>query len=298
LREIVDELYLFSLAPESLGKIIAQRTRTSESAEGENIFVRLGIDKDELAFLNQDDFYGRKIPRTVVCQRGGESHLVLIDMLSSREIPVGLAMEIPRPCHSLGATYSGREQMISPSAQKLIDKYGSTGYDPETEISVARSISAFFDLAQAADSDGTVSDKLSNMLRAVAELVCLPIECSVMREDFCFDSGSVLLHSNACLFTAVAMAMAARRYSNERKLYALISQREDFVSISLAYEGGEDEWRGEKLLRDILGDADMICEIGTRETRKVCSMAPCYADEGLAGVKEKMNERQMLEFWK
>ena len=297
LREIIDELYLFSLSAESFGKIIAQRTRTSESSEVENIFAHLGIDRDEILFLNQTDFSTNKGPCIVVCQRGIESHCVLIDIFSPREIPIGLAMEIPRPCHSLGEAYVGRTQMISPSAQRLIDQYEFVDYDPETEIAVARSISAFFDLAQAADSDGTVSDKLSNMLCAVTELVCLPIECSVMREDFCDNSESILLHSNACLFTAAAMAMAARKYSADRKLYALISQRSDFVSISLAYEGGENAWRGEKILRDLLDESDMICEIGSRDGRTVCSMAPCYADEGLAGVKEKMSDLQMLEFW-
>lgn len=188
--------------------------------------------------------------------------------------------------------------MISPSAQKLIEKYESADHDPETEIAVSRSVAALFDLAQVADSDGTVSDKLSNMLRAVAELVCLPIECSVIREDFCDNGEAVLLHSNACLFTAVAMAMAARKYSTDRKLYALISLKADFVSISLAYEGGETLWSGEKTLRDLIGDGDMICEIGTHDGRTVCSMAPCYADEGLVGVKEKMSDLQTLEFWK
>ncbi len=298
LREIIDDLYLFSLSAESLGKIIAQRTRTAESAEGENIFRYLGIDRDEMTFLNQTDFSDNKIPRVVVCSRGGEDHCVLVDTFSSREIPVGIAMEIPRPCRSLGKTYSGRERMISPSAQRLIDQYELMDHDPEKETAVSRSVATFFNLTEAADAEEDVTCRLANMLRAIAELVCLPIECTSMRDDLCFDGEAVLLHSNACLFTAVAMAMAARKYSTGRKLYALISLKEDFVSISLAYEGGENAWTGEKILRGLLCESDMICEIGTRDGRTVCSMAPCYADEGLAGVKEKMSDLQMLEFWK
>ncbi len=188
--------------------------------------------------------------------------------------------------------------MISPSAQKLIEKYESAYHDPETEIAVSKSVATFSAFAQASNAEGDVSYRLSNMLRAVAELVCLPIDCTVMREELCSDEGAVLIHSNACLFTAAAMAMAARKYSTDRKLYALISLKADFVSISLAYEGGGSAWRGEKTLREMLGESDMICEIVTRDGRTVCSMAPCYADEGLAGVKEKMSALQMLEFWK
>lgn len=106
MREIIDELYLFSLSAESFGKIIAQRTRSSESSEVENIFAHLGIDRDEILFLNQTDFSDNKSPRIVVCGRGGEDHCVLVDTFSSREVPMGLAMEIPRPCHSLGEAYS------------------------------------------------------------------------------------------------------------------------------------------------------------------------------------------------
>lgn len=298
MREIIDDLYLFSLSAKDFGKIIAQRTRTAECAEGENIFTRLCIDRDEMMFLSQTDFSDNKSPRVVVCSRGGEDHCVLVDTFSSREIPVGIAMEIPRPCRAIGAAYSERERMISPSAKKLIEKYESAVYDLEAETAVSRSVATFFNLTEAADAEGDVICRLANMLRAIAELVCLPIECTSMRDDLCFDGEAVLLHSNACLFTAVAMAMAARKYSTDRKLYALISLKADFVSISLAYDGGENAWTGEKILRDLLCEGDMICEIGTRDGRTVCSMAPCYADEGLAGVKEKMSDLQMLEFWK
>ncbi len=298
LREIIDNLYLFSLSADSFGEVIAQRTHENACIEGENIFKYLGIGVSEMQFLSKTDLVDRSVPDVVVGKRNGEEHFVLIDTFSSLELRLGLAMEIPHPSQAVGSMYGGKNGRISPAVQRLIDEYGQIGYDPESEISVSRSIASFFELSETANSDGEVSIRLSNMLSAVAELVCLPIECSVIREEFDDGSEATLLHANACLFTAAAMAMAARKYSPKRKLYALISMQTGFVSISLAYECDGSVWRGEQLLRELIRDGDMICELCVRDGKTICSMAPCYADEGLAGVKEQMNALQMLEFWK
>ena len=298
MREIIDNLYLFSLSADSYGEVIALRTRGNADTEGEDVFKLLGIGAGELQFLNQTDRHDYNSPCLVMGRRGGEDHCVLIDIFTSLELPMGLAMEIPRPCRAIGATYNGKNWRVSPLAQKLIDKYVSADCDPQTDMSVSRSVASLFDLAQAASSDGDISVRLSNMLSFVAELVCLPIECSVIGEDLCEEGESILLHANACLFITVAMAMAARKYSPDRKLYALISMQFEFISISLAYECVDVAWRGERLLRSMIEEGDMICELCMRDGKMICSMAPCYADEGLAGVKEQLSALQMLEFWR
>ena len=298
LREIIDDLYLFSCSTENFGEVIAERTRKSEDVSGKNLFDLLGISLAEMQFLSPTDVYGGRSPCAVVGNRDGEDHVVLIDLVSSFELPIGLAMEISRPCAGLGAALDGRSIKISPSAQKLIDEYALSDLDPMINMSVSASVIALFEFSATENGSSGAWSSFSEMLSAVAELVCLPIECTVAGDLMGDGDETVLLHWNTCKITALAMAMAARRCSPTRRLYALISFKNDFVSVSLAYECGDAEWSGERIFVKLIEDGDIVCEICTRDGRKFCSMAPCYFDEGLVGVKEHMNLFQMLEFWK
>ena len=298
MRELIDDLYLFSRSAESFGEVIAERMHNSADTAGKNLFDILGIDSAEIQFLNLTDVYGNRSLCAVVGNRDREDRIVLIDLVTSFELPLGLAMEISRPCAGLGAVLDGRSVRISPSAQKLIDEYALLNPDPAIDMSVSASVVSLLEFAQAENESSGAWSLFSEIFSSIAELVCLPIECAVTCDSTGDREEEILLHWNACKFTVLAMAMAARRYSPERRLCALISFRYDFVSMSLAYECGDVAWSGESLFAKLIEDGDTVCEICTQDGRKFCSMAPCYFDEGLIGVKERMSFSQMLEFWR
>lgn len=298
LRELKDNLYLFSLSTDNYGSVIAQRTRESSCAYGKSIFEYLGICESEMRFLNGSEFSEVHVPVIVVGNRGGNDNLVLIHIPSPPEIAIGIALEITAPNYAIGDVYRDNAEAMSPLAKRLIESYREESRDPNIEITVSRTLSLLLSLSSKATDRGSDGvSQISCLLYTAAELVCVPIECSVRSEDV-GGSDSALLHTSACLFITLAMAMASRRHARDRGLRALISARDDFISLSLAYECGDDEWSGSNILRHLIGECQMTCELCAKDGRMICSMVPSYVDEALLGVKDRIGDMELLEFWK
>lgn len=296
MRELIEDLYLFSLSSDSFGNIIAQRTRGEFSLGEKNVFEHLGIDHSELHFLN--NAYGGNAPIVLASTRNSEKRAVMFDISSSREIGVGVAMEFFRPAREIAQAYVGKEELVSPRAREILNDFEKIPYDVTSEMSASRSFAGLCSLRGIYDGgEADTSALFRDIFSSVAELVCVPIECAFDIDAACFGNGLSLLHTNACLFITLAMAMAAREYSPQRRLFAVVSERDSFVSVSLGFECGETRWQGESLFKSLISDCDLICELCERDGKVICALAPSYADEGLIGVKENMSILQMLEFW-
>ena len=299
MRELIDNMYLFSLSSDSFGEIVAQRTRESFSFEGKNIFKHLGVVQSELRFLN-NTCGDINMPTVIAGVRNGETRLILFDISSSREISLGIAMEFSKPTEAVMQAYVGREGLISPRAREVLNTSNDMQYDVAGDMAASLSVACMSalgcEIGAVAERD-TVS-LFRDILSSVAELVCVPIECTFDCNAVNFGNGASLLHANACAFVALTMAMAAREHARDRMLRVLVSKREGFVSVSLGFECGDRAWQGESLFCKLISDRGLICNLGERDGRVICGMAPCYVDEGLQGVKENMTALQMLEFWK
>lgn len=298
MRELFDNLYLFSLSSDSYGEIVAQRSCDGLCAEGRNVFEYLGVDRSELLFLN--NACGGNKPSVLIGTRGGEKRVILFEVSSLREINLGVAMELLKPTMAVARAYVGMEALLSSKASETLAAFEDMPYDVVGEMSLSRSVAYLCSLRDDPLDHLAKKDTATlfgDIFSSVAEIVCVPIECLFdCNEVSC--NATPLLHINACLFAVLAMAMAAREYSPDRRLRAIVSERGSFVSVSLGFECGERKWQGERLLREIITDGDLICELCERDGKVICAVAPCYMDEGLQGVKENMNALQMLEFWK
>ena len=298
MRELIESLYLFSLAQNDFAKIIAHRSGKGERAVGKNIFEHLGIKRSEMKYLDGARYKRFEMPVAVVSERDGVERIVLFDLSSSVELPLGLAMEFDRATASLALEYKYGLIEFSPSARKIVDKCEHEKYHVVSEVSASRSVEHLCTLRDLLVVGRNTEIFMSKILSAVSELVCLPIEFSFSREMFSIDDGNELLFVNTSLFIALAVAMLAREDSDDRRLFADVIVRREFALISLSFLCSERKVENEENLRFLLAESGLMHEVRVKDGRFYCVIAPCYADEGVSGVKDQMDIWNLLDFYK
>ena len=286
-----DGAYVFSVARDTYGKIVACRSKDSARAVGKDLFKHLKMPLTEIRFFEERLFaYGKAKVAAV-----GETKAVLFfkDFAYDTSLCFAIALDLPMESVSVvmrgffrdfaisdglrSAAYEDREFTLSEDKQS----YGHLAY----VIGKAEALSRL-KLQRRAETPIA----LREVFLSVAELVGVEAECeaSVAEGDEFYSERPEIFNGRFCTACFLILSIIAHNYSKDGRLCGEFIGGLESLRLCFRFQKRGEGWRDAlELLCRIASsthamDLDFEC-IGGSVT---VSLVPFYADVGFVGVKQ------------
>ena len=293
MREIKDNLYIFSVAPADYGAIIASRNDSGEICEGADIFSHLHISTEEKHFfLGSLACYGNE-DVALIGERGGEARVVIISRFFSYASSLCLAVEFDLPAEDVSMVLC-RDAIGDVFLSDRVKSLGNTEDIKTRDLSmtyqyifaVSRRVSALREikLSRRHLSPREICDAAMNC----SELVGVGFEYQIRNvfDGPLFDAGSIF-SGRLLVAVMLTLCMAARDHSTDRVLFITVEERSSYVSISAILEIKSG------IIPDTISRLEQyvksygaIFDAYEREGMLICDFIPHYADAGVVGMKQ------------
>ncbi len=293
MREYRDEVYIFTLAKYSPGRIIACRTPVGERHVGRSIFSCLKMDEGETEFFKEVSSSFGKTPIAALC-RGDKRETVIFfrDLIFGASLCLAVVTRLDAEAVA-AVLESGTfgDMLISHGIRSA--KHDDFSYEKHKAvylyllnvISCAEHIAAL-----KLDYEPAGIDSLIRCARSAAELADIEVEIETRGCDENEISGLAdeVFDGRICAAVLLTVAMTARYHSKDKKYHLEIASGVRSLSLSLSFRASDDGGREAfDYLKHISEDSygipfDYECYRG----RVSVTLVPFYADVGFAGVKE------------
>lgn len=295
LRLLWDDAYIFSVARDGYGGIVACRAKDMSDAIGKNIYKHLGMPPAEIDFFRRELFAYGKSSIATICERDG-GRAVLFFKYFAYDTSLCLAVVLDMPVESVSVIMRGHffdNFVISEGLRSAApdERRFSAHKDKQTHQYLAKIIGQIealscLKLQRGVESVGT----LHAALLSAAEFVGVDVECDVRAasdEELYFESPEIFdgRFCSACFFS---LAMIARAYSRDRGLGCEIVGGFEYLRLNFHFEAFDDGWRsGVELIRQIaLEKHNMDFGFDCHDGLVTVTFSPFYADVSFLGVKQ------------
>ena len=289
---IFHDAYIFSVAREGYGRIVACRAKDSSEVIGKSIYKHLGMPHSEIEFFQSElNAYGKTSIAAM-----GQDKAVLFFKYFAYDTSLCLAVALDLPTESVSVIMRGfffesfavseglkaaasAERRFSAREEKEI-------YDYLTSVIGQIETLSCLKLQRNAEHVGT----LRTCMISVAEFVGVKIECEAVAadgEELYFERPEIF-DGRFCAACFLTLAMIARAHSRDRRLSCEIVGGFDYLRLKFQFDAFDDGWEGgaELLLRIAHEKHGMDFGYEFHEGLVTVNFSPFYADVGFVGVKQ------------
>ena len=292
MRLLKDDAYIFSIAREGYGRIVACRAKDSLEAIGKNIYKHLGMPPSEIEFFQRElNAYGKTSIATI-----GEDKAVLFFKYFAYDTSLCLTVALDLPIDSVSVIMRGHffEDIVISEGLKAaapVERRFSVGEDKRTYeylVGIIGQIEALscLKLQRSAESVGT----LHAALLSATEFVGVKAECvvGIADGDELYLNRSEIFDGRFCAACFLTLAMIARADSRDRRLSCDIVGGFEYLRLTFRFEAFDDGWEnGIELLARIAHEKHgMEFAYECHEGLVAVTFSPFYADVGFVGVKQ------------
>lgn len=292
LRLLRDDAYIFSVARDDYGRIVACRASNSLDVIGKSIYKHLGIVALEREFvLNGLSACGKTSVAAL-----GKDKAVLFFRYFAHDTSLCLSVALDLPIEAVSVIMRGHffegftvseglrtaapaERRFSASEDKWVYEYLAATVGQIEALSGLK-------LQRTAEKIGM----LRELIISASDFIGVGIECDIGfgNEDELYMERPEIFDGyfcSACFFT---LAMIARAYSRDRKLCCEISGGFEYLRLTFSFSPFDDGWRsGVELLARIAHEKQgMEFSYEFNEGLVEVDFSPFYADIGFVGVKQ------------
>ncbi len=277
LREIRDNLYVFSADSSYFGRIIASRSSNGYH-DGENVFDLLKIPNDDRARIAQMLYDGNVRTNLVQGTKDiGSRREVLFMSLFGREARICIAMEmLDRPDAA----------SVCPDVLSYTDMMAKLAFglraegDRETGINV-----------------GNI-DEIKDVTELASTLVGVDCSFGVSSRELIPTSQGAMLARGEYAAAVIFMLLEARRFSLDRRLFISVSSGVRYPQIALWYDGERAEHSlHESCLSEPLAELDIPISFICDKSRYICRVTPFVSDPSLVGLKHPNTLAYKVHMW-
>lgn len=286
-----DGAYVFSVARDTYGKIVACRSKDSQRAIGKDLFKHLKMPLPEVQFFEERLFaYGKTKVAAV-----GEKRAVLFFKDFAYDTSLCLAFALDLPIDSVSVVMRGffRDFAVSDGLKAVADegREFSLSEDKQSYEHLARVIGQAESLSRLKlQRRAETAVTLREVFLSIAELVGVEAECevSVAEGDEFYSERPEIFNGRFCTACFLILSIIAHNYSKDGRLCGEFIGGLDSLRLCFRFEKRGEGWRDAlELLCRIAStthamDLDFEC-IGGSVT---VSLVPFYADIGFVGVKQ------------
>lgn len=292
MRLLRDDAYIFSVAREGYGRIVACRAKDSHDVIGKSIYKHLGMPQSEIEFFQSElNAYGK----TSIAVMGKEK-AVLFFKYFAYDTSLCLAVSLDLPIESVSVIMRGHffEDFAVSEGLKATasdERCFSASEDMQTHDYLAEVIGQIealscLKLQRKAEQVGTLRD---SMILA-AEFVGVRVECEAVAADGdeLYSECPEIFDGRFCAACFLTLAMIARAHSRDRRLSCEIVGGFDYLRLNFQFEAFVDGWESgiELLLRSAHEKHGMDFGYSCHEGLVTVTFSPFYADVGFVGVKQ------------
>ncbi len=291
MRSYGDGVYVFSVARDTYGKIVACRSGDAARAVGKNLFRHLKMPLSEVQFFEERLFaYGKAKVAAV-----GEKRAVLFFKDFAYDTTLCLAIAIDLPIESVAVVMRAffHEFAASDGLRSAVDDnreltLSESKHDYRHLAVVIGQAEALSRLKLQRRSETAVT--LRKVFLSIAEMVGIEAECEtcVAEGDEFYDERPEIFNGRFCTACFLVLSIIAHNYSRDGRLYGEFIGGCESLRLSFRFEKRGEGWRGAlELLCDIASkthamDFDFECVGGS----VTVNLVPFYADVGFVGVKQ------------
>lgn len=292
MRLLRDDAYIFSVAREGYGRIVACRAKDSSDVIGKSIFKHLGMSHSEVEFFQSElNAYGKTSIAAM-----GQDKAVLFFKYFAYDTSLCLAVSLDLPIESVsvimrgfffeGFTVSDGLRSVASSERRFSASEDKQTHEYLIEIIGQIGALASLKLQRNAENVGT----LRVALLSAAEFVGVGADCDVSvaeGEELYFESPEIF-DGRFCAACFLTLAMIARAHSRDRYLCGEIVGGFEYLRLNLQFNAFDDEWRGglDLISRIALEKHGMDFRFEYHEGLVTVIFSPFYADVGFVGVKQ------------
>lgn len=292
MRLLKDDAYIFSVAREGYGRIVACRAKDSSDVIGKSIYKHLGMPPSEIEFFQSElNAYGK----TSIAVMGQEK-AVLFFKYFAYDTSLCLAVSLDLPIESVSVIMRGHffeDFVVSESLKVAAPAERRFSVDEDKQIydylaGVIGQIEALscLKLQRNAEHIGT----LRASMISVAEFVGVEVECEAAAADGdeLYFVRPEIFDGRFCAACFLTLAMIARVHSRDRRLSCEIVGGFEYLRLNFQFEAFDDGWRSgvELLLRIAHEKHGMDFGYEFHEGLVTVTFSPFYADVGFVGVKQ------------
>lgn len=303
MRRIRDHAYLFSIASDKRGRIIACRTSRGCGAVGQSLISHLGIDEGEINFINSKMGFGSDSLFFVSNMEGTERPAVIFRFFSY-STSLALAVVFDLPLAAVSRNY--REGMINYSCASdrfLSFSEKSNCTEEELDDAYLYFSEVFGDIAPLYNlrlqyvlpSRGS----LKSAAACISHFVGVDLDCLTL--DLPINGGYLNAVGNVfsgpmCTATLLLSALLARDLSPNRKLSVNVLWGYRSFYLLCSYTPTNDE-RADALdfLTNIAYSRSVEMRTTYSEEQVQIKLSPFYIDTGIEEVKEYGRYRRLTD---
>lgn len=295
MRLIRDDIYLFTVARQQAGEIIACRTRKEgRSFAGRNIDEAIVLSANEKKFLKLVSDSRRSTHVALLCKVGGQQRAVILFRFFLDASSFVLAVVLDAPVSSAAKVLaSGSFENInaSPALLKKADLESVASFSDRVEYDYILDIMRQISVLEGMKLQYTLENPeiIALAAESAAYLVGVDINCRISRTaDDAYSSNEKSVFSGRfCVAVLLVMAMLARRYSRGRSLDVEIAWGYKDMSIGFMIDTDDDDCcQAVGRLSRFAEDYGLSFEFDLCDRTVFAKLRPFYSDVGLAGVKD------------
>ena len=292
MRLLKDDAYIFSVARDGYGRIVACRAKDSSDVIGKSIYKHLGMSPSEIEFLQSELNAFGKMNIAVM----GQNKAVFFFKYFAYDTSLCLAVSFDLPVESVSVIMRGfffenfavSEELRSaaPLERRFSVSEDKETYDYLTEVIGQIDALSCLKLQRNAEHVGTLR---ASMISA-AEFVEVLADCEVdtAGEDEFYYKRPEIFDGRFCAACFLTLAMIARAHSRDRRLSCKIVGGFEYLRLNFQFDAFDDGWKsGLELLSRIAHEKhgmDFAYEV--YEGLATVTFSPFYADVGFVGVKQ------------
>lgn len=294
MREIKDNLYVFSVSPANYGEIIAFRNNGDDACKGIDVFSFMNASTNEKNFFFKSFAERGDRDIAIIGKRDGEKRVVIISRFFAYSTSLCLAVELTLSADDVAATLircAFDEILLSDEVKALGEADGGKNKN------VTRVYRYIFEIERILSLLRTV--RLNRKLlppreicvaaMACADLVGVDMEYQI-RNTFddvsCVSVGNIF-SGRMLVAVVLSLCIVAREYSVDRVLYFTVENKFNYILLSSAFalNGGTVPDTIEKLDQYVKSYGS-IFGFYEHEGMLVCDLIPQYSDIGMLGLKQ------------
>lgn len=297
LREIRDDLYLFSTARVDFGTVIARRERKRRNCIGSHVSDVLGIgDTGQSAFYSMKDD-ADALGVTALCYDGGEPEIALLLNPFLRDAAMGMAIRLDLPAVAVVRVL---ERGLIPYVSLTDDvayEFEGAESDPLLErdayLYLSKLIMSISYVARSSHINGDSEPiGIESAAEQVSVLVGVKITLStrILTDAENDREQGGIISRDVIVATLFFLAVVAREMSIDRELRLCAEVGRESLALRYSFYSKERIDGYAEVLERIAGGLGLFSFCNGDGDERIFEIVPQYSDVGLIGVKQDANE--------
>ena len=284
-----DGAYVFSVARDTYGKIVACRSKGSQGAVGKDVFKHLKMSLSEVRFFEERLFAYGKIKVAAI----GEKRVVLFFKDFAYDTALCFAIALELPIESAAVVLRGffLDFAISDGLGAFGGRSFSLQEDKQSYERLARVVGQAEALSRLKiQRSAETAITLREVFLSIAELIGVEAECDVVvaEGDEFYSERPEIFNGRFCTACFLMLSIIAHNYSRDGRICGEFIGGIESLRLCFRFENRGTAWRDALDLLGRIASSTHAMDFGYESVggTVTVNLVPFYADVGFVGVKQ------------